>query len=857
MAIANLKDYDDIMENSTPEHTGKLGTFAGVFTPSILTILGIILFLRMGYVVGSAGLGKALIIICIANLISVLTSFSLAAIATNMKVKGGGDYYLISRTLGLEFGGAIGIVLFLAQSVSIAFYCIGFGEAVSSILIRYDLAFSPQIIAAAALFFLFLLAFIGADLATKFQFAVMLLLTLALASFFIGGIQKWETKLLLDNMTATGDPSSFWILFALFFPAVTGFTQGVSMTGDLKSPGKSLPKGTFLAVIFSIVVYFSVALVFAASNTLDTLVTDYGAMKKTAAYGFLIDAGVISATLSSAMASFLGAPRILQSLASDKIFNFLNPFAKGYGPTNNPRRGVLLSLSIGIGVVIIGQLDLIARVVSMFFLISYGLLNYATYFEAAADSPSFRPKFRWYHKRVSLIGFLACFIVMLAIDMKTGIAASAILFAIFQYLKRTQITARWTDSRRSYHLQQIRKNLLATQAELEHPRQWRPNILIFSNTGDHFKKLLSFSEWIEGRSGTTTAVRILHGKEYAFIQRQQQYIKKLKELIAAGHHHAFPLVITGSDSETTISTLIQSFGIGPVKANTVLFDYDEVCLAGYIQTGSIRFGDHLSLIRNVGSNLIFLNTASATNQLQTAQNNDKPRIDVWWNGENSSRLVLLLAYLCTRNRHFQSAEIRLLAVNYDRDNAAVRAELSEMLDDVRIPAVPEVVLGLDVEQIVETSEISDLVFFPAGLKKRGPQILNQFDPEDVIHNLATVAMAVAASPVDLHSDPEEGPVKELTRIQDELDHAIKRAQMAREAADEAKQKAGAQIEVLKKEIKDQDQDVEKRIEKIVALTRDVTQSSQKALKERAKLDAAAKKAKDMGIAVDETDESIS
>lgn len=346
--------------------SGRMGTFAGVFTPSILTILGIILFLRLGYVVGAAGLGKSLMIIVMANLISVLTSFSLAAIATNMKVGGGGVYYLISRTLGIEFGGAIGIVLFLAQSVSIAFYCIGFGEAVAAIF-GLTGPVTVQLIAGTALVFLFLLAWTGADLATKFQFVVMVFLTLALLSFYIGGIRQWDTGLLMESWIAGEGTAPFWILFALFFPAVTGFTQGVSMSGDLKNPGKSLPTGTFAAVILSILVYLSVAVILAASTPLKTLAGDYGAMKQISMYGWLINAGVISATLSSAMASFLGAPRILKSLASDKIVPFLVPFAKGHGPSGNPRRGTLLSFGIAGASVFMGQLDLIAGVVSMFF----------------------------------------------------------------------------------------------------------------------------------------------------------------------------------------------------------------------------------------------------------------------------------------------------------------------------------------------------------------------------------------------------------------------------------------------------------------------------------------------------------
>jgi len=196
---------------------GTLGTFAGVFTPSILTILGIILFLRLGYVVGNGGLGRALIIIGLANAISVLTSVSLSAIATNLKVKGGGDYYLISRTLGMEFGGAIGIVLYLAQSVSIAFYCIGFGEAMAAILPGGSNAF-PQIVAAVAVAFLFIFAWLGADWATRFQYVVMAILVAALIAFFTGGLARWDSNILVQNWASPAGAPGFWILFAIFSP---------------------------------------------------------------------------------------------------------------------------------------------------------------------------------------------------------------------------------------------------------------------------------------------------------------------------------------------------------------------------------------------------------------------------------------------------------------------------------------------------------------------------------------------------------------------------------------------------------------------------------------------------------------
>ncbi len=584
---------------------GTLGTFAGVFTPSILTILGIILFLRLGYVVGNAGLGRALIMIGLANAISVLTSISLAAIATNLRVKGGGDYYLISRTLGVEFGGAIGVVLFLAQSVSVAFYCIGFGEAIAGI--TGDLPWlSTRIVAAGAVFLLFVLSWMGADWATRFQYVVMALLAAALFSFFSGGLPRWETARLAQNWGAPEAGPPFWVLFAIFFPAVTGFTQGVSMSGDLKDPGKSLPMGTFFAVGISIVVYFGAAILFAGVLSREYLARDYASMWGVARFGFLIDAGVIAATLSSAMASFLGAPRILQSLAGDRIFPVLTPFSKGVGPLNNPRRGVLLSAGIAFITVALGNLNLIAPVVSMFFLISYGLLNYATFFEVRTASPSFRPRFRWFDYRLSLVGFLACLGAMLAIDLTAGIVAVAVLFAIYQYLRRTAGPARWADSRRSYHLQHVKEHLQAASREPVHPRDWRPQILAFSDHGQRREQLLSFASWIQGGSGLITAVRMLEGEGMKMNRLREEAEEELRKDAAVQAAGAFSLVVSMPTVQSGLPVLLQSFGVGPLKANTVLLNYLGSMPKGLLGIGKSTYSNNVRAAFRMGCNIIVL-----------------------------------------------------------------------------------------------------------------------------------------------------------------------------------------------------------------------------------------------------------
>jgi amino acid transporter len=384
----------------------RLGTFAGVFTPSLLTILGIILFLRLGYLVGSSGLRRTLAVIAVANAISVLTSLSVAAISTNHRVKGGGDYYLISRTLGLGFGGAIGLVLFLAQSVSVGFYCMGFAEAAAILLLGTDGGLT-RLVAGAAVLELFVLTWLGADWATRFQYFVLAALTAALGVFVLGSAGAWDGGLLDANWAAPLGGLPFWTAFAIFFPAVTGFTQGVSMSGDLANPARSIPKGVLSAVALSVVIYFGCAVLLAGTLPGYVLRGDYLAMKRLAAFAPLIDLGIVAATLSSALASFLGAPRIFQSLARDEVFPVLRGFARGSGPADNPRRAVLLTGSIALAVIGLGDLNRVAPVVSMFFLISYGLLNYATYFEARIKSPSFRPTFRVYHPAVGLVGAIA------------------------------------------------------------------------------------------------------------------------------------------------------------------------------------------------------------------------------------------------------------------------------------------------------------------------------------------------------------------------------------------------------------------------------------------------------------------
>ncbi len=773
--------------SAVDEKSGKLGTFSGVFTPSILTILGIILFLRLGYVVGSAGLGQALIIIALANTISVLTSISLSAVATNLKVKGGGDYYLISRTLGMAFGGSIGLVLFLAQSVSIAFYCIGFAEAVVAFFPASTLL-TPRLIAMGAVLFLFVFAWLGSDWATRFQFLVMALLVAALASFFWGGVMQWDSARLAANWVNPENTVPFWILFAVFFPAVTGFTQGVSMSGDLADPAKSLPLGTFFAVGVSILVYFASALVFSAVLPNAELTANYGAMKSIARYGFLIDAGVIAATLSSAMASFMGAPRILQSLSADRVFSLLSPFAKGVGPSNNPRRGVLLSAIIAFVVIALGQLNLIARVVSMFFLISYGLLNYATFFETRTASPSFRPRFKWFSPHLSLLGFLTCAGVMLAIDPRSGAAAIAVLFAIHQYLSRTDRPPRWVDSSRAYHMQQARNHILAADKGPSHDRDWRPRLLILDHGTEKRAALLAFSSWIEGGAGFATALHIHEGEGVVARKNAGEIQKELAAAIGEGGVPIFPLTVCAPESAEALVVAIQSTGFGPIKPNiVVLSGFDTSGDATIPCRNRYHYIQQLRTLFRLGLNLVVLpSSCAAWNDIGKLSTQGRT-IDVWWQNDATSRLMLLFAHLMTRTKPWEDAVIRVLTRGSGTNVESEKKTLGKILDDVRINAQAVIVSSFEPHVVVENSRNATLIFLPFILKSNGLMDATGSPLDETVSRLPFSVLVLAAEDIDLDSEPEEGAVALMTAAADALEAAEQRALKAEKKAEAARE----------------------------------------------------------------------
>ena len=538
------------------------------------------------------------------------------------------------------------------------------------------------------------------------------------------------------------------------------------MSGDLRDPGKSLPAGTFAAVGLSTIVYVSVVALIAGGVPIDRLVDDDGtAMRSLAVFGVLVGFGVLAATLSSAMASFLGGPRILQSLSADRLFPFLDPFARGDGPDANPRRAVLLSGVIALVTVGLGSVNVIAPVVSMFFLISYALINYATYYEARAASPSFRPRFRFFNRWASLAGAVLCGAVIVLINPIAGAAALAALFALYQYLARRPIPERWADAGESHHFRRAVESIWAMEGELTHPRNWRPQIMVFSADPNRRARLLRFATWVEGNAGLTAAFRIVVGsgiRKRIEADREQEALAA--EITALGldvHARA----VLAPDGIEALPVIVQSFGIGRLRANLVVFGWPE-------STDPDRVGSYVDVVREVarlGVSVVSLSTDEERWQRFRDTPRRERRIDVWWEDNDSGRLALLAAYLCTRASDWSGARVRLLAAG--DDDVAIREELESMLGRARIDATVDVLDRADHDTILAATSDATLVLAPMHLRRE--TIVDPFDGGmiELAAQLPMTAAFHAGAPIVLETDPASGIAEEIAQAEQAAEDA--------------------------------------------------------------------------------------
>jgi amino acid transporter len=463
------------------EEDNQFGTFAGVFVPTILTILGAIMYLRLGWVTGNAGLLGALLIVFLAHLITLTTGLSVSSVATNTRVGAGGAFAIISQSLGIEIGGSVGVPLFLAQAVSVALYILAFAEAVIS-LIPPDSGVTMWMISLVAFVVVFAIAYISARFASRIQLLILLGIILSLVSIFLGGVVLAREGALIEAPVLWGpfSEASFWTTFAVFFPAVTGIMTGISMSGSLRDPRTSIPQGTMGAIIVGFVIYIVLVFWLVSVATPEELLNNSTVMVDKALWGWAVYVGMLGATFSSALGSLVAAPRVMQALASKQVMpksDFLAEEAPNGEPRNAGLATGLIALVALLWALSAGGINSVAQVITMFFLITYAMLNLVVLAEQQLQTVSFRPTLH-VPRLVPFIGLIGCIVAMALVAPLFSLVAAILVLALYIVLTRRTLVDDRNDIRSGLFFSLAEWAAIRTSHMPSAPqRTWKPMVL--------------------------------------------------------------------------------------------------------------------------------------------------------------------------------------------------------------------------------------------------------------------------------------------------------------------------------------------------------------------------------------------
>ncbi len=708
----------------------KFGAFAGVFTPSLLTILGVIMYLRLGWVVGEAGLLMAIAIILVSHVISISTGLSVSSISTDRKVKAGGLYYILSRSLGSSIGGAIGITLFVGTALSIALYLIGFSEsfldyvglnsgfringatialletqgyqsvgqmldplmdrlyqneslfvealkqsfgegnlsqALEADIKKFSRAATVNDLRIAGTFTLIVvttIAFISTSFAIRTQFFILAAIVLSLISIFFSPSLSYQGP---PPIYPPEDGESFARIFGVFFPAVTGFTAGVAMSGDLKDPKRTIPIGTMLAIGVGLFVYISLALFLAFYVDADSLRGNYNILKEIALSEQMVLAGIWGATISSALGGILGAPRIMQAMSVDSITPKI--FGKGVGKSNEPRNALVLTFFIALVGILIGELDAIAEVVSMFYLAAYGFINFACFLESWASS-DFRPQFR-IPRWISVIGTVSIIIVMAYLNLIAMLGAIVIIGLVFLYLVRKRISLGDSDVWDGVWTSVVRRGIDYLVKRPHLGRNWRPNVILFSGGSEARPYLIDFGKSLIGELGFLSNFQLIEQTE------APTSLSKPQQLITETDSNSVGFFTRRQDCEDIyegMETIARTYGFSGVDPNTILLGW------GSDPKNPLRFVKAVQSMVELDYNILMLNYNRKSGF------GNRETIDIWWQLKDEHiQLSLRLIKFFQRSEEWRKSQVRLIIVNEDELNRnRILREASRLLDETRL-----------------------------------------------------------------------------------------------------------------------------------------------------------------------------
>uniref|UniRef100_A0A6Q2WWU3 Solute carrier family 12 member 2 n=1 Tax=Esox lucius TaxID=8010 RepID=A0A6Q2WWU3_ESOLU len=594
----------------------KFGWIKGVLVRCMLNIWGVMLFIRMSWIVGQAGIVLSCLIILMATVVTTITGLSTSAIATNGFVRGGGAYYLISRSLGPEFGGSIGLIFAFANAVAVAMYVVGFAET-STDCIMTDEINDIRIVGTITVILLLGISVAGMEWEAKAQIFLLIVLITAIFNYFIGtfiplkskeaqGFFGYNSAIMMENMGPDfRGTESFFSVFAIFFPAATGILAGANISGDLSDPQQAIPRGTLLAILITGIVYLGVAISTgscivrdATGNDNDTLSSQFMAncteaackfgydfsscksdngkyvMSTVSGFGPIITAGIFSATLSSALASLVSAPKVFQALCKDNIYPGLEMFAKGYGKNNEPLRGYILTFCIALAFILIAELNVIAPIISNFFLASYALINFSVFHASLANSPGWRPSFKYYNMWVSLAGAVLCCVVMFVINWWAALMTNVIVMGLYIYVSYKKPDVNWGSSTQALTYHQALTHSLHLSSVEDHIKNFRPQCLVMTGYPNSRPALLHLVHAFTKNVGLMICghVRIVSNRRPNFKELSNDQTRYQRWLLK-NETKAFYTPVFAEDIREGTQYLLQAAGLGRLRPNTLVIGF--------------------------------------------------------------------------------------------------------------------------------------------------------------------------------------------------------------------------------------------------------------------------------------------
>ncbi|GAA0165276.1 secondary carrier transporter [Lithospermum erythrorhizon] len=737
-APSSPRDGDDptsTLERPKPSAV-QLGTMMGVFMPCLQNILGIIYYIRFSWIVGMAGVGESLLLIAFCGSCTFLTTISLSAIATNGAMKGGGPYYLIGRALGPEVGVSIGLCFFLGNAVAGALYVLGavetflnaipsagiFRETVTRVNgtdiaepISTPSLHDLQIYGIVITIILCFIVFGGVKMinrvAPAFLIPVLFSLVCIFMGMFLAGKDKpeagftglsleslkdnWDSAYQMTNNAGIPDPYGkiYWnfnALVGLFFPAVTGIMAGSNRSASLKDTQRSIPVGTLAATLTTTGLYIITVFFFGAIATRDKLLTDR-LLTATVAWPFpaIIYVGIILSTLGAALQSLTGAPRLLAAIANDDILPVLNYFKVADG--GEPHAATFFTAFLCIACVVIGNLDLITPTITMFYLLCYAGVNLSCFLLDLLDAPSWRPRWKFHHWSLSLVGALLCIVIMFLISWSFTVVSLALVSLIYYYVSLKGKAGDWGDGFKSAYFQLALRSLRSLGASHVHPKNWYPIPLVFcrpwgtlpENVPCH-PKLADFANCMKKKGrGMSIFVSILDGDYHEKAEEAKAATKALSAYIDYKRCEGVAEIVVAPSMSDGFRGIVQTMGLGNLKPNIVVMRYPEIWRRENLT-------EIPAIFVGIISDCIVANKAVVIVKGLDEWPNEYQRqygtIDLYWIVRDGG-LMLLLSQLLLTKESFESCKIQVFCIaEEDADAEGLKADVKKFLYDLRMQA---------------------------------------------------------------------------------------------------------------------------------------------------------------------------